>query len=161
MFHTKKSLFYVVLNNIRSLYNVGSIFRSADAFGVDKIILGGYTGSPPRKEISKTALGAQTWIPYIAQFNTVRVLGELKEQGFLCIGLENNRKDTRALNEFHPTFPLALVVGNEVRGITPAVSKMLDAMVHIPMTGKKESLNAAVAFGIAAFSISRTRISKN
>jgi len=158
MSETNNLLFYVVLNNVRSLHNVGSIFRSADAFGVDKIILGGYTGSPPHKEISKTALGAETWIPYAAQFNTARALGELRKQGFLCVGLENNRGNTRALGEFHLTFPLALVVGNEVRGITPAVSKMLDVMIHIPMMGKKESLNVGVAFGIAAFIISKAKI---
>jgi len=153
-------VFCVALNNIRSLYNVGSIFRTADAFGVDEIILGGYTGSPPRKEISKTALGAETWVPFTSRFNVARALKNLKQQGFLCVGLENNRNHTRALTEFHPTFPLVLVLGNEVRGITPAVAKVLDLMVHIPMAGAKESLNVSVAFGIAAYAISQARISK-
>lgn len=149
----KEKTFYVALHNVRSLYNVGSIFRTADAFLVDKIILGGYTGAPPRKEISKTALGAQTWIPYEKSFRLGKKLSELKQRGFHCVGLENRRKGAISLNHFTPQFPLLLVLGNEVRGIGTLIAKELEKIVYIPMLGKKESLNVAVAFGIAAWHI--------
>lgn len=150
-------MFFVALSNVRSLYNVGSIFRTADAFSVQKIILGGYTGCPPHKEITKTALGAEKWVEWEKSYNLPRRLLKLKNEGFRIIGLENNlpadRQNTQNLNEFVPKFPLALVVGNEVRGISPAARKVIDVFVSIPMSGKKESLNVAVAFGIAAHHI--------
>lgn len=146
-------MFYVALSNIRSLHNVGSIFRTADALSIDRVILGGYTGYPPRKEIAKTALGAQDWVPWERQYQLASYIRKLKGNGFSAVGLENNRKDTISLSDFVPTFPLVLVVGNEVRGISPTIEKEMDALIAIPMKGKKESLNVAVAFGIAAYHI--------
>jgi len=148
-------MLYVALNNIRSLYNVGSIFRTADAFGVDKIILGGYTGVPPRKEITKVALGAEQYVKWEKSFNLHKKLLELKKQGFEIIGLENNnlKIKTSNLNKFKPKFPMVLVLGNEVNGITPSVLKEIDRFIEIPMKGIKESLNVSVAFGIALYAI--------
>ncbi|MEK9147315.1 MAG: TrmH family RNA methyltransferase [Patescibacteria group bacterium] len=148
-------MLYVALNNIRSLYNVGSIFRTADAFDVDKIILGGYTGAPPRKEITKVALGAEQYIKWEKNFNLHKKLFELKKQGFEIIGLENNnfKIKTIALNKFKPKFPMVLVLGNEVNGITPSVLKEIDRFIEIPMKGIKESLNVSVALGIALYAI--------
>lgn len=147
-------MFYVALSNVRSLFNVGSFFRTADAFGVEKIILGGYTGYPPHKEITKTALGAEKWVKWEKQYHLGKRLSELKKEGFSLIGLENNINGTIPLQEFVPSFPLALVAGNEVRGISKSIGKQIDTYVSIPMQGKKESLNVAVAFGIAAYHIS-------
>jgi len=148
-------MFVVALANIRSLFNVGSIFRSADAFGIQSIILGGYTGYPPRKEITKTALGAQDWLPWQRVFHLPGKLRELRAQGFAIIGLENNMRGTLPLPEFRSRFPLVLVLGNEVRGINPSVKKEISQFISIPMVGKKESLNVAVAFGVAAYHISK------
>lgn len=146
-------MFYVVVSNVRSLHNVGSLFRTSDAFGVEKIILGGYTGYPPHKEITKTALGAEQWVKWEKHYHLGKKLLELKKEGFSLIGLENNIEGTIPLEEFIPSFPLALIVGNEVRGISKSIQKKIDAFVSIPMRGKKESLNVAVAFGIAAYHI--------
>lgn len=153
-------MFIVALSNIRSLLNVGSIFRTADAFGIHSLILGGYTGYPPRKEIAKTALGAQQWIHWEHVVQLPRRLGQLKREGYLIAGLENNIKGAVLLSEFTPPSPLVLVLGNEVRGISEAVKKEIDLFVSIPMVGKKESLNVAVAFGVAAYVISDYLISK-
>lgn len=152
-------MFYVALSNMRSLYNVGSFFRTADAFGVEKIILGGYTGYPPHKEIAKTALGAQEWVKWEKQYHLGKKLLELKREGFSLIGLENNIKGTIPLQEFVPSFPLVLVAGNEVRGISKSIRQRMDAFISIPMQGKKESLNVAVAFGIAAYHIANFKFS--
>ncbi|MBI3335744.1 MAG: TrmH family RNA methyltransferase [Candidatus Portnoybacteria bacterium] len=150
-------MFYAALSNIRSLYNVGALFRTADAFGICRIIIGGYTGYPPHKEITKTALGAENWVPWERSYRLPQRLKALKNQGFHIIGLENNIKGTTPLPFFRPQFPLVLVVGNEVRGISESVKKEVDAFVSIPMQGKKESLNVAVAFGIAAYIIATYR----
>ncbi len=147
---------YLILQNIRSLHNVGAIFRSADAFQVNKIYLCGYTGAPPRKEISKTALGAEKYVPFEKHSQTARLIKKLKKQGVKIIALEQTKK-SRLISCFRPTFPLALVVGNEVRGITPAILKLADAILQIPMKGKKESLNVAVACGIALYELNNKR----
>lgn len=151
-------MFFVAFNNIRSLYNVGSMFRTADAFGVNRIILGGYTGFPPRKEITKTALGAEEWIPFERKFHLAKALLALKDEGFSCVALENNVSPCVSLSSFVPSFPLVLVVGNEVHGVSKSVQKLVDITVSIPMEGRKESLNVAVAFGIAAYAISQRRV---
>lgn len=142
----------VALSNIRSLFNVGAIFRTADALGIDSLILGGYTGYPPRKEITKTALGAERWVPWERVYRLPGKLHALKEQGFTLVGLENNiSKPTLLLQQFVPPKRFVLVLGNEVRGLSPAVQKEIDTFVSIGMLGKKESLNVSVAFGIAAW----------
>lgn len=149
---------YVVCHNIRSLYNVGSIFRTADATGVTKLYLGGYTGYPPRKEIEKTALGAEGYVPWEHHPQTWRLLARLKAQGVHIVALENNvRRASLDIYEFAPAFPLALLLGNEVRGLSEAMLRRADRVVHIPMYGRKESLNVAVAFGVAVYALNRHR----
>ncbi len=152
----EKKEFYVIAHNIRSLYNVGSIFRSADAFGVSKIYLTGYTGSPEnpvhKNKITKSALGAENFVPWEQERSAVRLIKRLKSQGVKIIALENNTKSI-SLTKFKPKFPLALVLGEEVRGVAKPILKFCDVVVEIPMHGQKESLNVSVAFGIAAFFI--------
>ncbi|MFA6322272.1 MAG: RNA methyltransferase [Candidatus Buchananbacteria bacterium] len=147
---SKNQPIYLVGQNIRSLFNVGSLFRCADVFGVEKIYLTGYTGCPPRKEISKTALGAETWLPWESKRQTHQVIKNLKKQGVKIIVLETEKVST-SLPKFKPTFPMALVVGNEIEGVSPAILKLADEVVKIPMIGKKESLNVAVAASIALY----------
>ena len=145
-----KNKFYVVCDNIRSLENIGSIFRTADALGVDKIFLCGICGQPPRDKISKTALGAEKNISWEYRQQTWRVVAQLKKEGVSIIVLEQ-AKNSIAYHKFKPKFPMALVIGNEVKGVLPSVLKKADKIIHLPMRGKKESLNVSVAFGVAGY----------
>ncbi|KKU13845.1 MAG: tRNA/rRNA methyltransferase [Parcubacteria group bacterium GW2011_GWC2_45_7] len=156
---------YLIIDRVRSLYNVGSIFRTADAFCVKKIYLCGYTGVPPRKEISKVALGAEETVPWEKRGQTWRLAKELQEQGVYVVALENNiaagfcppcgilKASVTLLHKWRPRFPLALIVGNEVNGVARGVLERADAIVHIPMLGTKESLNVSVAAGIALYTL--------
>ncbi len=148
--------FYVICQNIRSTHNVGSIFRTADAAAVTKIFLGGYTPSPPRYEISKVALGAELSVPWESCTQVWRQIETLRRAGIQLVALENN-VESLSIYRFRPRFPLALLLGNEVEGLSPALLARTDAIVHLPMYGKKESLNVSVAFGIAAYELNKLR----
>ena len=152
----KKKLLYLICQNIRSLHNVGSIFRSADAFGVDRIFLCGFTGYPPRKEISKTALGAELSVPWEQHWQTHKIISQLNKIGFQTVALELT-KNSVPLEKFKPKFPLTLVVGNEKQGVSDKILKMCDKKIYIPMLGVKESLNVSVAAGIALYNLSLKR----
>ena len=149
--------FFVVVDNVRSLENVGSIFRTADALAADKVFLCGISGKPPAEKISKTALGAEKFVPWEYHKQTWRLVERLKERGILVAALEQ-AKHRIPLEKFRPTFPLALVIGHETKGVSPSVLERADAIIEIPMRGKKESLNVAVAFGIAGYEINRYRL---
>ena len=138
----------LLAHNIRSLWNVGSLFRTGDAFGVEKIYFTGYTATPPRREISKTALGAEEYVPWEFEQDSVKVIKTLKKKGFTIVALEQAKKAV-VLSEYEPPSKVCLIVGHEVLGIPKELLKLCDAIVHIPMHGKKESLNVAVAAGIA------------
>lgn len=148
----KNKEIFVIAHNIRSLFNVGSIFRSADVFGVKKIFLTGYTAYPPRKEISKTALGSEQLIPWEYAKQPTRIIKKLQSQGVHVIALET-KKGAIPLPNFTPRFPIALLLGNEVAGILPALLKSCNEIVQIPMLGKKESLNVAIAASITLYAI--------
>ncbi len=149
---------YVVCHNIRSLHNVGSIFRTADAAGVTKLYLCGYTGHPPRKEINKVALGAEKTVSWEYHPQTWRVLERLKSWGVEIVALENNiDSPSTELYRFRPQFPVALLLGNEVSGLSSTLLQRADHIVHIPMYGRKESLNVSVACGIALYELNRWR----
>ncbi len=142
--------FYVICDNIRSLENVGSIFRTADALGVKKIFLCGITPVPPDPKISKTALGAEQTIPFEYHAQVWRLIKKLKGEKIEIVALEQSPRNV-AYTEYKPKFPLALIIGHEVKGVSKKVLEEADAIVHIPMHGKKESLNVAVAFGVAGY----------
>lgn len=142
----------LILDNIRSLYNVGSMFRTADGFGVEKIYLCGITGTPEQKGVQKVALGAERAVPWERAAHTWRIVEKLKSEGFAPIGLERSPASV-PLRGFAPPEKIALVVGNEIRGLTPALQKRLAAVVQIPMRGVKESFNVAVACGIALYGL--------
>ena len=148
----KRQEIYLIAYNIRSLFNVGALFRTADVFGVTKVYLTGYTGAPPRREIAKVALGAETWIAWEKKFQTAAVVKDLQRQGVQVLALEIS-KHSKALPKFKPRFPVALLVGNEVTGLPKRLLDLVDAAVEIPMLGKKESLNVAVAAGIALYAL--------
>jgi len=152
----KNSEIYLIAQNIRSLFNIGSLFRCADVFGVAKIYLGGYTACPPRKEISKTALGAEEWVPWEKHWQTHVLVKKLKKQGIKIVVLETGSK-ALALPAFKPDFPMVLIVGSEVNGVSKSLIKLADEVVEIPMIGKKESLNVAVAASVALYDLNLKR----
>jgi 23S rRNA (guanosine2251-2'-O)-methyltransferase len=148
----------VLLHNIRSAHNVGSIFRTADAAGVEHIYLTGYTPIPidrfgrPQKDIAKTALGAENSIPWEYHKTPSKLLKRLKTSGWEVVGVE---QDTRAhdYREFKVTKSTLCILGNEVKGISRALKDRCDVLLEIPMHGTKESLNVSVAAGIILFSL--------
>ena len=144
--------FYIICDNLRSRFNVGSIFRTADALGVTKIYLGGITPCPPHPEIHKVSLGATETVPWEHVRQAWRLVENLKERGVQIIALEQTKKSID-YTKFKPRFPVALIVGNEVNGVSKNLLKRADKVIHIPMHGKKESLNVSVAFGVAGFRI--------
>ncbi len=142
--------FTVVLDNIRSCYNVGSIFRTADALGVKHIFLCGITPGPPDAKIVKVSLGAEKFIPFSQEKQTWRVINWLRNHNYNIVALEQNKIATN-LFRYQPKFPLALVLGTETKGLSEPLLKRCDSIVEIPMLGKKESLNVSVAFGVAGY----------
>jgi tRNA G18 (ribose-2'-O)-methylase SpoU len=142
--------FVVVLNNIRSLYNVGSIFRSSDGAGVGKVWICGITGHPPNNMIAKTALDAQDHVPWEYREDIHSLLKELKADGYQIVMLEQTQESC-SYEDFKPHAPVCLVIGNEIEGVMQDVSSYCDAAIEIEMAGIKNSLNVAVAFGIIAY----------
>ena len=142
---------YVLLDNIRSLYNVGSIFRTSDGARISKLYLCGYTPYPPRKEIEKTALGSTTTVPWQYHRNPLIPIRELKAQGIRICLLEQTSASTPYCTITTKDFPVCLVIGNEIVGISKEIVAEADLAVEIPMFGMKQSLNAAVAYGITVF----------
>ena len=140
----------ILLDNVRSLYNVGSFFRTCDAVGVERIYLTGITGRPPEKAISKTALGADVRIPWEHAWNAVDVLARLRMKGFRIAALET-REDAIPIFEWQPNGPVCLIFGNETEGVRPPLLDLCDEYVRIPMLGAKRSLNVATAGGVALY----------
>lgn len=164
----KNNQLYLIAPNIRSLYNIGCLFRAADVFGVDKIYLTGYTPDPAsnirhnggecrqKKQISKTALGAEEWVAWEKHKDTISLLKKLKDKSILLYALETGEK-AEDLTTFKPKFPCALILGSEVEGIDPEILALVDEVVSIPVLGKKTSLNVAVAAGVALYEFNRYR----
>ncbi len=147
-----------ILHNIRSLHNVGSIFRTADAAGIEKLYLCGITPTPldrfgvVRQQVGKVSLGAEKTVPWEKASSTARIIDGLKKDGYKIFALEQSRN---SIPYNKPTIPgnsrLALVVGHEVKGLPASILKKADKILEIPMAGEKESLNVGVAFGIVVF----------
>lgn len=142
----------VVLDDIRSLLNVGAIFRTADGVGVEKIFLCGITGYPPQGGIAKTALGAEECVPWEYHKDAVPVVKSLKDKGYTILALEQ-ASGAVSYEEFLSRSPVCLVVGNEVEGVSDKLLAFCDSAIEVRMRGVKNSLNVAVAFGVAAFSL--------
>ena len=154
----------VIAHNIRSTHNVGAIFRTAEGFGISKIILSGYTPYPQTnsdtrlphiaekltKQISKTALGAEAIVPF--EYLELPPLDELKTDGYTVIALEQ-AENSIALAHYSPPQKVALLLGEEVEGITQELLAQCEAIIEIPMVGKKESFNVSVATGIALYAL--------
>jgi len=142
----------VVLNNIRSLHNVGTIFRTADGAGVEKIWLCGITGYPPQGGIAKTALGAEEHVPWEYREDILVLVKELKKNGYQIVLLEQMQGSV-SHDVFKAKAPVCLVIGNEVEGIAENLQSLSDAAIEIDMDGIKNSLNVSVAFGIAVYQL--------
>lgn len=147
----------VVLDQVRSALNVGSIFRSADAFRVGHAHLCGITAKPPHPEIQKTALGATESVPWTYWARTSDCLRALKEQGFAIAALEQTDLSIDLTGFSPPEGGLALVIGHEVKGVSDEALALCDLALEIPQSGMKHSLNAAVAAGIALFALTMQR----
>lgn len=147
-----KKTFILCFHNIRSLHNVGAAFRSADAFGIHKIWLSGYTPTPPRPEITKTAIGAEEHVEWEKIQDIQEAISKLKkEKNYTIVGLEQT-DNSQFLNEYPlPDSPVCLILGNEVTGIDNELLPHLDAAVEIPQFGMKHSLNVSVAAGVALY----------
>lgn len=155
----------VIAHNVRSTHNIGSIFRTCEGFGVVRIILSGYTPYPeipndPRlphertkltAQIHKTALGAETMVPY--EYQAQPDFEALRAEGFRIVGLEQDDRSAM-LNDYKPTEKIALLLGEEVAGITSDLRSQCDDLIEIPMHGQKESFNVSVATGIALYALS-------
>jgi tRNA G18 (ribose-2'-O)-methylase SpoU len=139
----------VILDNVRSLNNVGSVFRTSDAFLVEKIFLCGITGTPPHPEIHRSALGAEKSVEWEYVESTVKAVEHLKQLGYLIVSIEQVEKSV-LLNQFIPEFgkKYALVFGNEVKGVEQEVVDISDICIEIPQLGTKHSFNISVSAGI-------------
>ncbi|MCH8205017.1 MAG: RNA methyltransferase [Candidatus Hydrogenedentes bacterium] len=145
---------HVVLDNLRSAYNVGSIFRTSDAGAVEHIHLCGMSAHPPHKKLEKTALGAFEYVPWTYHERTTDALEELGQKGILRVAVEVTENSVPVPDFEWPT-PVAIVFGNEVTGINERVLRACDAAVRIPMHGYKNSMNVATAFGIVLYEVLR------
>lgn len=155
----------IIAHNIRSIHNVGSIFRTAEGFGVKKIYLSGYTPSPNsglphvRAKIAtalhKTALGTEELVPYENTLAAKVFFDKLRDDGYKIVGLEQDKRATMLPN-YKPPAKIALLIGEEVHGIDPELRGLCDDLIEIPMRGQKESFNVAVATGVALYELSKT-----
>ena len=145
----------VIIHNLRSVYNVASIFRTADAAGVNKIFLTGYSPAPKdrfgfwRKDFAKVALGAEKSVEW-EEAEIFKVIEKLKKEGYEVVALEQEKKSID-YKKYNPVKDFALIVGNEPDGIEKDVLNVVDKIIEIPMKGEKESLNVSIAFGIAIY----------
>ncbi len=144
-----------LLDNIRSTYNVGSMFRAADGAGLRCLHLCGITPTPENQKVVKTALGAEKSVPWEYGRNSVIVTQELKNRGYTVFALEASSQSQSIfdLDLSMAKDPILLVAGNEINGVDPDVLALSDQVIWIPMQGQKESLNVALAFGIAAYTL--------
>lgn len=147
----------VLLENIRSLHNVGAVFRSADGAGFQHVICAGYTPRPDDARMNKVSLGAEQSISWSHESSAIKAALSLKKQGYFLLALETTSDATNLFLE--PTFPepIALIFGHEVDGISPELLSLADTTCFLPMNGKKESLNISVAAGIALYEVQRKR----
>jgi len=149
----KKAPVYVVLNSIRSSYNVGSIFRTSDGAMIEKLYLCGYTPHPPNKQVLKTALGSTESVKWEHVENPIDIIKQLKEKGVKICALEQTTESKPYYKLSVKDFPICLVIGNEITGVSQEIIDLCDFSIDIPQYGIKQSLNVAVAYGISVFEL--------
>ena len=144
----------VLLDNVRSMYNVGAFFRTADGIGLEKLFLCGITACPPKKAISKTALGAEGTVPWEYDGDAVAKVTCLRQRGYEIAAIETSLHSVD-LFDWRPSFPVCVIFGHEVDGVRPEVLALADTHVRIPMLGQKHSLNVATAGGVVLYELLR------
>jgi len=152
--HIKQIPVSILLDNVRSMYNVGSFFRTGDAAGIEKLYLGGITAFPPKKQLTKTALGAEEFLPWEHAWDALPMIETLRARNYEIAAIETSLHAVD-LFDWRPAFPVCLVFGHEVDGIRPEVLERCDTHVRIPMLGLKHSLNVATAGGVAIYELLR------
>lgn len=151
----KKFPLYVLLDNIRSMYNVGSIFRTSDSIMIQKLFLIGYTPTPEKKEVKKTALGSTESVEWEYHKDPIELIKKLKSDGIKIVALEITDKSVPYTSITKQDFPMCLIVGNEITGIQNQILELCDLAIELPMYGIKHSLNVAVAYGVAVYELRR------
>ncbi len=154
----KKWPFVVVLDNVRSMNNVGSMMRSSDAFLCQKMILCGITAKPPHREITKTAIGAENSVSWRYQAHTIDAVKDLKSQGFLVYAIEQTSNSVVLQEMKFSEREVAFVFGNEIDGVDAEVIALCDGVIEIPQLGTKHSFNIAVSCGMVLWEYARTRV---
>ncbi len=144
----------VLLDNVRSMYNVGSFFRTMDASGCERLYLSGITGRPPKNAITKTALGAEDTVPWTHAKDPVELVTDLRAQGYEIAAIETS-VHAIDLYDWQPHFPVCLLFGHEVDGLQPDLLSRCDTHVRLPMLGRKHSLNVATAGGVVLYELLR------
>ena len=144
----------VLLDNVRSMYNVGAFFRTADAVSLEKLYLSGITARPPKKQIAKTALGAEDTVPWEHAWDGLPVAQSISARGYEIAAIETSVHAVD-LFDWQPRFPVCVVFGHEVDGIRPEIAALCDTHVRIPMLGTKHSLNVATAGGVVMYELLR------
>src|SRR5215468_7859379 len=144
----------VLLDNVRSMYNVGAFFRVADGVGLEKVCLCGITAHPPKKAITKTALGAEESVTWEHDWDAIEMAHRIRRSGYEVAAIETSRQSVD-LFEWQPRFPVCVAFGNEVEGLRPELLEVANTHVRIPMLGKKTSLNVATAAGIVLYELLR------
>jgi 23S rRNA (guanosine2251-2'-O)-methyltransferase len=152
--HIHKLPAAALLDDVRSLYNVGAFFRTADAAGLSRLYLCGITGRPPHSGIRKTALGAEQVVAWEHASDAVALARQLRDQGYEIAAVETSLRSVD-LFDWKPAFPVCLIFGNEVDGIRPELAEVADTHVRIPMLGIKHSLNVATAAGVVIYELLR------
>ena len=148
---------YILLEDIRSVHNVGSVFRTADGFGVSQIYLTGYTACPPRDDLTKTALGADKVVPWMHFENSLEAVDDLDAKGITPVVVEQTINSV-SIYDITFDFPVCLIFGNEVDGVSEELVERVKLHTEIPMKGIKQSLNVSVAAGVAGFEVLRQYI---
>ncbi|MEO1022861.1 MAG: TrmH family RNA methyltransferase [Bacteroidota bacterium] len=143
----------VLLHNIRSMHNVGSVFRSCDAFGVGEVVITGFTPAPPRPEITKTAIGAEEFVSWSNPKDVISYIANCKKEGYVLIGLEQTTQGTLLPAFEAPDNRYLFVLGNEVTGLDEQLMPFIDVFVSIPQFGQKHSLNVSVATGVLLYAV--------
>jgi 23S rRNA (guanosine2251-2'-O)-methyltransferase len=159
----RKMKFTVLLDNIRSAWNVGSILRSADGFGFSHSYLCGITPTPDNEAVAKTSLGAEDSVPWSFHKDALKLVKDLKAEGWKAYGLEEDARAvdiSQASSITHKGERQVLIVGNEVTGVDPELLDLCNQILYIPMRGEKKSFNAAIAFSIAAYALTAKRVER-
>jgi tRNA G18 (ribose-2'-O)-methylase SpoU len=155
MHSLKRNPIYAVCDNIRSIFNVGAIFRTSDGALIEKLFLTGYTPYPPRKEIEKVALGATETVPWEYRQSSLEAVEEIRSKGIRIAVLEITDAGRSIWSVEKQEFPMCIVVGNEITGVSKEIIDIADTSLEIPMLGMKQSLNVSVAYSIAIYEMLR------